>query len=243
MKYPILRTKLLLLLLLLLKIKYQKVVIRQKTDYNTKINEIEKKIADHDHGKYITTPEFNGLSSENFNARLKQTNLASKNGIANFVKKTDFDKKLKTVTSNKNELNEVSEIVKAISTKGLTKDLINKFSILNGAKYFSLGLFQIYLVFIPAKKYIKYFSGITWIESWTSNGISEENIENITKSDSNFAPTFVDHHLLPDMNFNEHYLIKNNFTVIFTVGNYLFGSAKLTKNVDLDKYKYTGYGI
>ena len=26
--------------------------------------------------------------------------------------------------------------VKAISTKGLTKDLIDKFSILNGAKYF-----------------------------------------------------------------------------------------------------------
>ena len=26
-----------------------------KTDYNTKINEIEKKITDHDHDKYITT--------------------------------------------------------------------------------------------------------------------------------------------------------------------------------------------
>ena len=30
--------------------------------------------------------------------------------------------------------------------------------------------------------------------------MSEESIENITKSDSNFAPTFVDH-LLPYMNF------------------------------------------
>ena len=30
----------------------------------------------------------------------------------------------------------------AISAKGLTKDLIDKFSILNGAKYFSTGLFQ-----------------------------------------------------------------------------------------------------
>ena len=41
--------------------------------------------------------------------------------------------------------------VKAISTEGLTKDLINKCSILNAAKYFSLGIFQNYLVFIPAK--------------------------------------------------------------------------------------------
>ena len=40
--------------------------------------------------------------------------------------------------------------------------------------------------------------------------MSEESIENTTKSDSNFAQTFVDHHLLPDMNFNGHCLIKND---------------------------------
>ena len=37
----------------------------------------------------------------------------------------------------------------------------------------------------------------------------EENIEDITKSDSNFAPTLFDHHVLPDINFNEHCLINN----------------------------------
>ena len=41
--------------------------------------------------------------------------------------------------------------VKPISTKGLKKYLLNKFSILNGAKYFSPGIFQNYLVFIPVK--------------------------------------------------------------------------------------------
>ena len=29
----------------------------------------------------------------------------------------------------------------------------------------------------------------------------------------------------------------------FTLGNCLFGSAKLTNNADLDKYKYSSYGI
>ena len=29
----------------------------------------------------------------------------------------------------------------------------------------------------------------------------------------------------------------------FTLGNCLFGSVKLTKNADLDKYKYSGYNI
>ena len=82
--------------------------------------------------------------------------------------KTDLDDKLKNfnknVTSNKhvvveNELNELSEKVKAISAKESTKTLINKYSILNGEKYFYSGILQSYFVFIPAKKYIKYFSG------------------------------------------------------------------------------------
>ena len=69
-----------------------------------------------------------------------------------------------------------------MSRKILTKDLINKFSVLNGAKYKYSGIFQNYLAFIPAKKYIKYFGGTTWIDLWKPNGMSEENIENITKS-------------------------------------------------------------
>ena len=61
--------------------------------------------------------------------------MASKSDIANFAKKTEFYDKLnnlnKNVTLNKtkhvpveNELTELSEKVKAIPTKGLTKDLI-----------------------------------------------------------------------------------------------------------------------
>ena len=60
----------------------------KKTDYNTKISEIENDITtDHDDDKYITTQEFNKLTSENFTARLKQAYLASKTDFANFVKK------------------------------------------------------------------------------------------------------------------------------------------------------------
>ena len=43
--------------------------------------------------------------------------------------------------------------------------------------------------------------------------MSEENIENITKSDSNFAPTSVNHQLLPDINFNGHCLIKKQYLI------------------------------
>ena len=94
--------------------------------------------------------------------------------------------------------------------------------------------------------------------------MSDENIKNVTKSDSNFESTFVDHHLLPDINFNGRCLINNisipkkvinlyisytlnswltNLNTDFTLNNCLFGSVKLTRNADLDKYKYDGYVI
>ena len=76
--------------------------------------------------------------------------------------------------------------------------------------------------------------------------MSEERIEIITKSESNFASTFVDHYLFPGVNFNGHCLIKNNISITkkainlcisytlgpqlrnlntdFTLGNYLFAN-------------------
>ena len=60
----------------------------KKTDYDTKITEIEKKLTDHNHDKYITTPEFNNLAAAVFDVRLKSVNL---------VTKTDFDDKLSSL--------------------------------------------------------------------------------------------------------------------------------------------------
>ena len=71
-------------------------VKKKKTDYNTKIGEIEKTVSNHNNEKYITTLEFNNLAAGVFAARLAQ---------ADFVTKTDFDIKLqslnKRITSNK----------------------------------------------------------------------------------------------------------------------------------------------
>ena len=62
----------------------------KKTDYNTKISDIEKKITDHDHDKYITTPAFNTMAASTFNARLAaQTDL---------IRKPEFDAKLKIIS-------------------------------------------------------------------------------------------------------------------------------------------------
>ena len=52
---------------------------------------LKKKITDHTHRKYITTPKFNKLTSENFAPRLAQANL---------IKKTNFDNKMSDLNRN-----------------------------------------------------------------------------------------------------------------------------------------------
>ena len=63
----------------------------KKTDYDTKIIENEKKLTDHNHEKYIATPEFNTFAADIFNARLTQANL---------INKKDFDAKLSSLNRN-----------------------------------------------------------------------------------------------------------------------------------------------
>ena len=88
----------------------------EKTDYDAKILNIEKKVTDHDHDKYITTSEFNKLTTENFKVRLVQGNL---------VTKTDFYNKLtnlnRRINSNKtknllveNELKNYKHLIQVI---------------------------------------------------------------------------------------------------------------------------------
>ena len=82
----------------------------KKTDYNTKISEIENKVNDHSHYKYITTPKFNTLAVDVFKARLAaQTDL---------IIKPDFDSKLK----------EISDRVTKNKTKHLLVELAKLFS-------------------------------------------------------------------------------------------------------------------
>ena len=73
----------------------------KKTEYNTKVTEIEKKLTDHSHNKYITTTEFNKLATDAINARLVQADL---------VKYTDFDNKLSDLHSKivSNKMKDIS---------------------------------------------------------------------------------------------------------------------------------------
>lgn len=62
-----------------------------------KVGEVELKILDHNHNKNITTHKFMKLAPENFSATLIQAKLWTKNEIDKFLKKTNFDGKLKQI--------------------------------------------------------------------------------------------------------------------------------------------------
>ena len=62
----------------------------KKTDQNTKVTEIENKLNNHNHGKYIDTLDFNNLAADIFNSRLARANL---------VTETIFDNALSNIES------------------------------------------------------------------------------------------------------------------------------------------------
>ena len=74
-----------------MKIKYLALVIYLK------ITEIENKLNNHNHDKYITTPKFNTLAADVFNARLAQANL---------ITKTEFDSRLSSLNKKLLQINQ-----------------------------------------------------------------------------------------------------------------------------------------
>ena len=112
----------------------------KKSDYDAKISEIENKVNDHNHDKYITTPEFNILAARSFNARLAQVDL---------VTRTDFDVKLQNLNKKINS-NKAKHLLVETELKKLEKIDAAYF---RGTNYFDDDGTQNYLVFQPVYKY------------------------------------------------------------------------------------------
>ena len=150
----------------------------KKSDYSTKITEIKKKLTDHNHDKYITTPEFNRLAADIFNVRLAQANL---------LKKIDFDAKLSSlnrkITSNKTKLllveNELKKLKKFVSSYFIDKSHSEEDGTRN------------YFVFQPRFRYFKIIvclgSG-NYIYYWKPKGLSYERIISIKTPDYGITP-------------------------------------------------------
>ena len=125
---------------------------------------------------------------------------------------------------------------------------------------------QIYLVFQTVYRYFKTVSANdSNILSWKSKGLSDESIKPPTTSNKVLNPLvdYVGTKIRVKFNgdclkqekitFNHGKIV--NIYIVYeiersvnissypTLGNCLFGAVKLTKHVDVDLYKYSGYGI
>ena len=213
------------------------------------------KFNDHNHDKYITAPEFNTLATDVFNARLAQANL---------ITKTDLDAKLSSlnrkITANKSKHLLVENELKKLKTFDSSYFI--------GKSHFEEDGTQNYLVFQPMYRYFKRIAGVgngNYIYYWQSKGLSDEKINSIKTPNHSITPNLDYYGTKTRVEFNgsclkqdkityTHGKIEDIYTVyeIFsdlsdynylTLQNALFGAVKLTKNADINKYGYFGYGI
>ena len=178
---------------------------------------------------------------------------------ANVVTTKDFDAKLsrlnRKITSNKTKHLLVENELKELKSFDL--------GYFTGKTHFDDDGAQKYLLFQSS---LKYFTlNTNWITKWKSKGLSNENLEVISAIDNTLTPSVNYYEDKIRLKFTKsvfqqkqlHTVIKKvvnlyvvceitNFHVIDnypTLANPLFGAVKSTKNADIDKYKYFGYGI
>ena len=104
-----------------------------------------------------------------------------------------------------------------------------------------------------------------YISSWKSKGLSDESIKPLTTSDNSLTPELNYYGTKTRVKFTGSCLKQPkisythgkvvNIYIVYELGassshnndptlkNCLFGAVTLTKNTDIDKYKYSGYGI
>ena len=148
----------------------------KKTDYGTKITEIEKKLTDHKHDEYADSSEFNTLATNVFNTRIAQANL---------ITKTDFDAKLSSLNR---------KITKNKSDHLLVQNELNKLKTFDSSYFIGKNHFeedgaQNYLVFQPMYRYFKMITNTDYISSWKSKGLSDESFKPPAISDNSLTPS------------------------------------------------------
>ena len=146
-----------------------------KTDYNTEITEIENKLNNHNHDKYIITPEFNTLAADIFNARLARANLVVKINFDNTVSILDSK-----IAANKTKNESIENELKKLKAFDLSYFI--------GKSHFEEDGTQNYLVFQPINRYFKLTANTLYISSWKFKRLSAETIKPPSTSDASLTP-------------------------------------------------------
>ena len=122
-----------------------------------------------------------------------------------------------------------------------------------------------YLVFQPIYRYFKLIANIKYISEWKSKGLSDGSIKTASTSGNSLSPLidYIDNKIRlkfngdclkqPKLTYSYRTIV--NIYIVYELGasssvnddptlkRSLFGTVKWTKNNDIDKYWYSGYGI
>ena len=186
------------------------------------------------------------------------------------VQKTTFDSELKNVDDkvSANSSKVLSYKHKLKQREDIINDLERDASYFRGKNIFGDDGMQNYFVFLPMYKYFKRVidsaDSTVFVHYWQSKGLSDGKINAPGTSSSNdqasileyqgagIRLTFKGDSLRQNRVTYNHGKIVNIYIVYeisstsqssFTLKNSLFGAVKITKNADISKYKYSGYGI
>ena len=141
---------------------------------------------------------------------------------------------------------------------------LNKLKTRLGKNHFEEDVTQNYLLFQPLNKYFILIANTKYVSSWKSKGLSAESIKPPTTSDNSLAPALNYYGTKTRVKFTGSCLKQSkisythgkvvNIYIVYELGassshindptlkNCLFGAVTLTKNADIDKYGYSGYG-
>ena len=134
-----------------------------------------------------------------------------------------------------------------------------------GKSHFEEDGTQKYLVFQPLNKYFKVVTNTDYVSLWKFKGLSAETIKPPTTSDNSLTPELNYYGTKTRVKFTGSCLKQSkisythgkvvNIYIVYELGassshnndptlrSCLFGAVTLTKNADIDKYGYSGYGI
>ena len=116
---------------------------------------------------------------------------------------------------------------------------------INGKSHFEEDGTQNYSIFQPMDRYFKMITNTDYILSWKSKGLSDENFKPPTTSDHSLNPALNYYGTKTRVKFTGSCLKQSKITCTLgynypTIENCLFRAVTLTKNADIDKYKYSG---
>ena len=244
----LIRQSLILQLLFFFNARLAQTSLITKTDFGAKLSSLNRKITQNKSKHVLVENELTTLKNKIPD-------------VSSLVRKTDYSTRVAAIDTKISRLDdEITKYKNELKklTEGITLFLLGNlmFDAEDGT--------QAYLIFQAVHKYLKITANTKFISEWKSKGLSDESIKPFPTSDNSLTRLIGYYSYKIRLKFNGSILRQPKVTYTHgkSVNNQnvyelsassqnnddpalkscLFGAVTLTKNADIEKYKYSGYG-